>query len=154
MVIDSNQAAIRALEPLVREIETLGLGKGKERQFRYRLEKRTLSVIHLKAIARIYGDHGTDILELLRRNPAGALPIILKRLKQKDEEWRTARVDLNKQWKETLERNYYKSLDHKSFYFKQSDKKDISAKYLIADIKEKRKAGLAGTLKCLFNIQC
>jgi hypothetical protein len=40
-------------------------------RFSFQLEKRHLSTIHLNAIARIYGDHGEEILELLRRNPAG-----------------------------------------------------------------------------------
>ena len=98
--------------------------------------------MHLKAIARLYGDHGEEILgencvavttrscehmnrtvnamcksyifwlivsevcgvicsifatELLHRNPAGAVPIILKRLRQKDLEWRKARQQLNQQ---------------------------------------------------------
>ena len=35
--------------------------------------------------------------ELLRRNPAGAVPVILKRLKQKDLEWRKSRQQLNQQ---------------------------------------------------------
>jgi paired amphipathic helix protein Sin3a len=41
-----------------------------------------------------------QVLELLRKNPAGAIPVILRRLKQKDLEWRKARQDLNKSWKD------------------------------------------------------
>ena len=57
--------------------------------------------------------------QLLRKNPAGAIPVVLARLKQKDEEWRRARHELNKAWKDVMEKNYSKSLDHRSFYFKQ-----------------------------------
>ena len=64
--------------------------------WQFRLDRRSLGVIHLKAIARIYGEHGNEVLELLRKNPAGAIPILLKRLKQKDEEWKQARTELNK----------------------------------------------------------
>eukprot|EP01033_Poteriospumella_lacustris_P019853 gene19853-14445_t len=77
------------------------------------LEKRQLSTIHLNAIARIYGDHGEEILELLRKNPAGAIPVVLKRLRQKDVEWRKARAELSKHWKEAQEKNHYKSFDHR-----------------------------------------
>lgn len=66
-------------------------------KFSFQLEKRYLSTIHLNAIARLYGDHGEEILELLRKNPVGTVPVILKRLKQKDLEWRHARNELNKQ---------------------------------------------------------
>jgi paired amphipathic helix protein Sin3a len=43
---------------------------------------------------------GNEVLELLRKNPAVAIPTVLARLKQKDEEWRRARLELNKGWKE------------------------------------------------------
>lgn len=66
-------------------------------KFSFQLEKRYLSTIHLNAIARLYGDHGEEILELLRKNPIGTVPVILKRLRQKDLEWRRARSELNKQ---------------------------------------------------------
>ncbi len=32
--------------------------------------------------------------------------------------------------------NYHKSLDHRSFYFKQTDKKNLGAKAMLAQIKE------------------
>lgn len=60
----------------------------------------------------------TIFLELLRRNPAGAIPVILKRLKQKDLEWRKARQQLNNQWRDILIKNAPRSLDHRSFYFR------------------------------------
>jgi len=58
-------------------------------------------------------------------------------LKQKDQEWTRARREWNKIWREVNEKNYYKSLDHQSFYFKQNDKKNLSPKVLIAEIKQK-----------------
>ena len=74
-------------------------------------------------------------LDLLRRNPAGAIPVILKRLRQKDLEWRKARQQLNSQWKDIVVKNYDKSLDHRSFYYKQQDRHTYSARHLIAEIK-------------------
>jgi paired amphipathic helix protein Sin3a len=134
-------SAIRILEPIAEEI--LNLSKLEENQssapnnpkFNFTLEKRNLSTVHLNAITRIYGEHGPEILELLRKNPAGTIPVVLRRLKQKDLEWRKARQELNKQWKETMEKNYDKSFDHRSFYFKQQDKRTYSVKHLVADIK-------------------
>ncbi|RHY64123.1 hypothetical protein DYB34_006257, partial [Aphanomyces astaci] len=77
-----------------------------------------------------------QMLELLAKHPAGAIPVIFKRLQQKDDEWRRARQDLNKQWKDVNEKNYHKSLDHSSFYFKQKDKKALSAKHLLSEAKK------------------
>lgn len=143
IIMESNKSAIRALEPLAREIEALNAENGPGSKFRYRLEKRTLSVIHLKAISRIYGEHGTEILELLRRNPAGAIPVILKRLKEKDFEWSNDRLELNKGWKDVMARNYTKSLDHRSYYFKQAEKRAYNQKTLLTELKEKKEAALS-----------
>ncbi|KAI5057749.1 hypothetical protein GOP47_0027764 [Adiantum capillus-veneris] len=95
-----------------------------------------LKAIHLRCIERIYGDHGLDVLDLLRKNVRGALPVILGRLKQKQEEWTNCRAEMNKIWAEVYAKNYHKSLDHRSFYFKQQDKKSLSTKALLAEVKE------------------
>jgi paired amphipathic helix protein Sin3a len=138
MVIDSNMSTIRVLEPLAEEILSLKQIGGKRDpngpRYSLQLEKRQLSTIHLNAISRIYGDHGEEILEMLRKNPAGTIPVVLKRLKQKDQEWRKARHELNKHWKEVVEKNHYKSFDHRSFYFRQTDKKYLSTKPLVQEI--------------------
>ncbi|KAI4383552.1 hypothetical protein MLD38_009378 [Melastoma candidum] len=94
------------------------------------------TALHLRCIERLYGDHGLDVMEVLRKNAAFALPIILIRLKQKQEEWARCRYDFNKVWAEIYAKNYQKSLDHRSFYFKQQDTKSLSAKTLLAEIKE------------------
>ena len=57
----------------------------------------------MNAITRIYGEHGQDILDLLFKNPAKAIPIVLARMRQKNLEFRSARNDLNKRWKEVSE---------------------------------------------------
>ncbi|KAG8501559.1 hypothetical protein CXB51_003864 [Gossypium anomalum] len=94
------------------------------------------TVLNLRCIERLYGDHGLDVMEILHKNPALALPVILTRLKQKQEEWTKCRSDFNKVWAEIYSRNHYKSLDHRSFYFKQQDSKNLSVKSLVAEIKE------------------
>jgi len=38
------------------------------------------------------------------------------------------RLEMNKVWNDVYARNYHKSLDHRSFYFKQQDKKSLSVK--------------------------
>ena len=43
---------------------------------------------------------------------------------------------MNKIWREVYDKNYQKSLDHRSFYFKQMDKKTLSTKALLAEIKQ------------------
>ena len=43
-------------------------------------------------------------------------------------------------WQAIFKENYHKSLDHRSFYFKQADKKTASAKSLVAEVKGKAEA--------------
>lgn len=39
---------------------------------------------------RIYGDKSQDIIDGLKKNPSIAIPMVLRRLKAKEEEWREA----------------------------------------------------------------
>ncbi|BFG26777.1 hypothetical protein CerSpe_130510 [Prunus speciosa] len=94
------------------------------------------TALNLRCIERLYGDHGLDVMDILRKNPTLALPVILTRLKQKQEEWTRCRSDFNKVWADIYAKNHYKSLDHRSFYFKQQDSKNLSSKSLVAEIKE------------------
>ncbi|EPS70391.1 hypothetical protein M569_04367, partial [Genlisea aurea] len=95
-----------------------------------------LTALNLRCIERLYGEHGLDVIDVLRRSPHLVLPIVLTRMKQKQEEWARCRADFNKVWAEIYTKNYHKSLDHRSFYFKQQDTKNLSAKALLAEIKE------------------
>ena len=135
MTIENNVSAIRALQPLSDEIKALSVVPNFE--WHFRLDRRCLGVLHLKAIARVYGEYGSQVLELLKKNPGGAIPVVLRRLKQKDQEWRRARVELVKVWKDTQAKNYAKSLDHRSFYFKSADKRALTVKGLLADMKRR-----------------
>ena len=38
-------------------------------------------------------------------------------------------------WQKVYDANYHKSLDHRSFYFKQTDKRLLGAKGMIGDIR-------------------
>lgn len=53
-------------------------------------------VVHRKAIQRIYGDKAADIIDGLKKNPVVAVPLVLRRLKWKDEEWKDAQRQFNK----------------------------------------------------------
>lgn len=169
MVIDSNGLTLRRLEPLAEEIAMLsrmesqttsgllealtpasskangggGSGGGLAgKTFQYSLDSRILNTIHRNAISRLYGDAGPEMLSLLSKNPAVAVPIVVKRLRQKDHEFRAAREVLNRRWREIALVNYYKSLDHRSLTWRATDKRATSTRTLIAEIKDR--AGHAG----------
>ena len=168
MVLDANASTIRVLEPLVEEIGLLAVaevmtsslgataassnpnntGLGGSR-YQYKFDPRTLSIIHTNAICRVYGDHAQEILHLLKKNPTKTIPVVHSRLVQKDREFRAARNHLNKRWKELAEHNYQRSLDHRSFYFRQSDKKNTGTRALISELLHKAIQLPPGTKKSI-----
>lgn len=92
MNIDANLNAIALLEPIAKKLEQMT----PEEQENFRLEPGLGGqsvTIYERIIKKIYDeDRGKEIIELLYSNPAKVVPILLKRLTQKDEEWRKAQV--------------------------------------------------------------
>ncbi|EPS65232.1 hypothetical protein M569_09545, partial [Genlisea aurea] len=130
MLLESVNATAKHVEDLVNHMNTTDQLDGS-----FSIEDH-LTALHRRCIERLYGEHGLDVFDVLRRNAPLALPVILTRLKQKQEEWVRCRADFNKIWAEIYAKNYHKSLDHRSFYFKQQDTKNLSAKALLGEIKE------------------
>jgi paired amphipathic helix protein Sin3a len=48
------------------------------------------------------------------------------------------REEMNITWRKVFEQNYHKSLDHRSFYFKQSDKKSLMPKAMLQEVRMRR----------------
>ncbi|KFM56739.1 Paired amphipathic helix protein Sin3a, partial [Stegodyphus mimosarum] len=108
-----------------------------EDKVRYRLDDTlggSSTVIQQRAIKRIYGDKANDIIEGLKKNPVSAIPLVLRRLKAKEEEWRKAQKSFNKIWREQNEKYYLKSLDHQGINFKQNDVKFLRSKSILSEI--------------------
>ncbi|KAL7332816.1 hypothetical protein PS15p_201811 [Mucor circinelloides] len=91
--------------------------------------------IYQRVLKKIYGNEtGAEVIDMLHNNPAHAVPVVLKRLKQKDEEWRRLQREWNKVWREIDSKNYYKALDYQGVIFKTNDKKNMSIKQLVTEI--------------------
>ncbi|KAL0689904.1 hypothetical protein Bca4012_089582 [Brassica carinata] len=129
MLLESVNAAIKRVETLLEKINNNTISTPI-------CIKEHLSVLNLRCIERLYGDYGLDVMEILKKNSHIALPVILTRLKQKQEEWARCRFDFRKVWADVYAKNHHKSLDHRSFYFKQQDSKNLSTKGLVAEIKD------------------
>lgn len=132
-VIETNASTIRVLE---------GVHKKMSRMSQEELQKFKLDdclggcspTIHKRALRRIYGDKAPDIIDGLKKNPVVAVPVVLRRLKSKEEEWREAQKGFNKIWREQNEKYYLKSLDHQGINFKQNDVKALRSKSLFNEI--------------------
>ncbi|XP_037403717.1 paired amphipathic helix protein Sin3-like 3 [Triticum dicoccoides] len=131
MLLESVNAATKRVEELIEKMQDNSV----KPESPIRIDEH-LTPLNLRCIERLYGDHGLDVMDVLRRNASVALPVILSRLKQKQEEWSRCRSDFNKVWADIYAKNYHKSLDHRSFYFKQQDSKNLSTKSLLTEIKE------------------
>lgn len=133
VVLETNLATIRVLESVQKKLSRMA----PEDQEKFRLDDSlggTSEVIQRRAIHRIYGDKAPDIVESLKKNPVTAVPVVLKRLKAKEEEWREAQQGFNKVWREQYEKAYLKSLDHQAVNFKQNDTKALRSKSLLNEI--------------------
>jgi paired amphipathic helix protein Sin3a len=135
MVLETTRVTIEVIEPIVEKASKMT----PEEASTYRLPEGHLTPIHLRSIERLYGigtDQGTDIRRMIQDYPAATAPIVLGRLKQKEAEWKKVKTEVTPIWVDVYEKNYNKSLDHRSFYFKQTDKKALSAKGMTSEIKE------------------
>ncbi|PFH52285.1 hypothetical protein AMATHDRAFT_74340 [Amanita thiersii Skay4041] len=125
---------IAVLEPLNARIEDMST----EERALFRLKPDfggpSKSIYH-RIIKKIYGrDGGTEVIQALQECPNVAVPVVLSRLKQKDEEWRRAQREWGRTWREVDTKNFYKSLDHQGISFKANDKKNITARHFVSDI--------------------
>lgn len=132
--IESNLRTIQTLETIANKIANMT----QEEKNNFKLPPglgHTSLTIYKKVIRKVYDkDRGFEIIDALHEHPAVTVPIVLKRLKQKDEEWRRAQREWNKVWRELEQKVYYKSLDHLGLTFKQADKKLLTTKQLISEI--------------------
>ena len=104
----------------------------------YKIEKAVLTPFRMKHIKSIYGVHGNKLVHILQANPSKALPAVIKRVETKIKTYRTMIKAANEQlWGETIEKNFLRSLDHRSFYFKQNEKKMIKLSNLLSQAKER-----------------
>lgn len=135
LVMEINLSAIYSLEEVLRKFNRMT----PDEIAKFKLddsfgnESSSMST-NRRAIKRLYGDKTIDILEGLKKNPLTAIPIVLKRLRSKDLEWKEARNNFNEIWKSQNEKYYLKSLDHQGVNFKQSDMKYLRSKSLLNEI--------------------
>ena len=132
--MEANLRTIQTLETISNRMANMSA----EEKARFKLPVglgHTSSTIYVKVIRKIYDkDRGWEVIDALHENPAVAVPIILKRLKQKDEEWRRVHREWNKVWREAEQKLMIKSLDHLGLSFKNVDKKLLTNKQLVSEI--------------------
>ncbi|CAF4685393.1 unnamed protein product [Rotaria sp. Silwood1] len=140
IVMEVNLSAIRALESVQLHMNSLTSEQLNNFQLDDQLGGQS-TFTQRQAVQRIYGERANEIIDGLKRNPRVAVPIVLKRLKSKDEEWRESKKNFERFWKEQSEKYYLKSLDYMGINCKNSDGRIIRNRHLlneIENIKEER----------------
>ena len=93
--IEANLHAIKLLEPIAKQI----INMNSDEKSRFKLPEGVVpgasKSIYQRAIKKIYDrDRGAEIIDALHNTPSVAVPVVLKRLKQKDEEWKRSQVNI------------------------------------------------------------
>lgn len=137
--IEANLRTIALLEPIAARIALMTADEKMGFRLKPGLGGQSKS-IYQRIIKKIYGrESGLEVIGALHENPTVAVPVVLARLKQKDEEWKRAQREWNKVWREVDAKNFYKSLDHQGVTFKTNDKKAITSKSLVSEIEALRR---------------
>lgn len=132
MVLETTRSCIDRLQQYEEELKAMP----EEARENAVMPEGYLGAVSMRAIVRIYGERGDEMGYLVKTAPQATIPVVLKRLNQKMEEWRQLKSEMLPIWDDVYLKNYAKSLDHQSFYFKQMDKKSLSAKGMSQEIKE------------------
>ncbi|WFC96905.1 hypothetical protein MBRA1_003570 [Malassezia brasiliensis] len=136
--IEANLRTIALLEPIAARIAIMDADERASFRLKPGLGGQSKS-IYQRIIKKVYGrNHGLEVIAALHDNPSVAVPVVLARLKQKDEEWKRAQREWNKVWREVDARNFYKALDHQGINFKSTDKKTITTKAFVHEIETLR----------------
>lgn len=135
--IESCQRTIQLMEPIVQQFNVMSDNEKKTFQLAPGFGGASES-IPKRIIMKIYGrDTGAKVLSEMYQKPLAVLPIVLSRLKQKLEEWKSSQREWEKVWRDQINKQFWKSLDHQGINIRSGDKKAFQQKQLTGDIQNK-----------------
>lgn len=138
--IEANSRTIQLLEPIAQRIANMT----PEEKANFRLAPGLggqSKTIYQRIIKKVYDkEKGLEVIEMLHNNPVVTVPIVLKRLKSKEEEWKAAQREWQRVWRDQTAKVFWKSLDHQGITVKANDKKAFSMKALVNEIQAKYKS--------------
>ncbi|GAA5825533.1 hypothetical protein JCM3770_004316 [Rhodotorula araucariae] len=132
--IEANLRTIALLEPIATRIALMERAERESFRLKAGLGNQSKS-IYQRVLKKVYGkEQGLEVIQALHENPCVAIPIVLARLKQKDEEWKRALREWNRTWRESDAKNFIKALDHQAIAIKANDKRFLNTKALVSEI--------------------
>jgi len=82
-------------------------------------------------VRRIYGDKASDMVDGLMKKPVVAVPLVLRRLRAKLDEWRDAQKNYNRVWRDQCDKNFAKWTQSQAASFRQVDARKMRTKTLL-----------------------
>jgi paired amphipathic helix protein Sin3a len=144
--IEANLHTIQLLEPIALRLATMSA----DEKSRFRLAPGLggqSKTIYQRVIKTVWGrEAGLEVIDALHNDPVRAVPLVLIRLKKQDEEWKAARREWQKTWRDDTARVFWKSLDHQGVSIKKTDKHQFQLKTLVGEIMAKREEQMDGPL--------
>lgn len=134
--IEANLKCIGLLEPIAQQMLAMSALEREQFQMPAALQGQSTSIFK-RICKKIYGDRGIDVVNDMFKHPFDVVPVLLARMKQKDEEWRFSQREWEKVWHSQTEQMHLKSLDHMGILVKTNDKRNLTAKHLVDVIKTK-----------------
>jgi paired amphipathic helix protein Sin3a len=134
--IEANLKCIQLLEPIAQQMLLMSPSDREGFHMPSALAGQSTSIFK-RICKKIYGERGIDVVNDLYSHPFDVLPVLLARMKQKDEEWRFSQREWEKVWHAQTETMHLKSLDHMGILVKSTDKRHLTAKHLVDVIKTK-----------------
>ncbi|KRX18519.1 Paired amphipathic helix protein Sin3a [Trichinella nelsoni] len=134
-IIGINCSTLNTLSNVWDNIIKLKRSEAKAVQLDDRLGGNSVS-IPARAFRRMYGKLADDLIEGLTMTPYYCIPSVLKDFKDKTEEWVAARAALHLEWRDESQRLYWKALDVRGFYFKQTDSERLRVSTFIKEIQK------------------
>ncbi|GAA5869035.1 hypothetical protein JCM3774_002456 [Rhodotorula dairenensis] len=137
--IEANLRTVALLEPIATRIALMEADERASFRLKPGLGNQSKS-IYQRVLKKVYGkEQGLEVIQALHENPCVAVPIVLARLKQKDEEWKRAYREWNRVWRESDAKNFLKALDNQAFAIKANDKRFLNTKALVSEIESLRR---------------
>ncbi|KEY68337.1 hypothetical protein S7711_01116 [Stachybotrys chartarum IBT 7711] len=134
--IEANLKCIQLLEPIAQQMLAMSPPEREAFHMPAALAGQSTSIIK-RICKKIYGERGIDVVNDLYSHPFDVVPVLLARMKQKDEEWRFSQREWEKVWHSQTENMHLKSLDHMGILVKSNDKRNLTAKHLVDVVKTK-----------------
>ncbi|KAL6852017.1 hypothetical protein J3F83DRAFT_757365 [Trichoderma novae-zelandiae] len=134
--IEANLKCIQLLEPIAQQMLAMSPAEREAFHMPSALAGQSTSIFK-RICKKIYGERGIDVVNDMYAHPFDVIPVLLARMKQKDEEWRFSQREWEKVWHAQTHNMHLKSLDHMGILVKSTDKRNLTAKHLIDVIKTK-----------------